>query len=205
MGGRRRSLKPSPVKTQALSYTNHAGVTYYLHEGRTKTGKPRFFVAKTIRDDARSTMPEGFEFTESINGVVSVRRLDRREPTIPASDLALARNELSRHPHLERHRIEPIKGEIIVYVDQRLPRPDDVVRLQHLLGCSREAVEATLPPRYTPVMKFEPTDPPGHYCVYRMTYRRDGGWSWPLATAPLSQLVETYLPALGTDRFFELF
>jgi len=58
---------------RTLSYTNRLGVTFYLHEGKTKTGKPRYFVAKTPREGALAAMPEGYEFSESINAVVSVR------------------------------------------------------------------------------------------------------------------------------------
>jgi hypothetical protein len=54
--------------TALVRYTNRMGDTYYLHEGTTKTGKARYFVAKTIREGVLSAMPDGFEFAESING-----------------------------------------------------------------------------------------------------------------------------------------
>ena len=53
-----------------LSYTNRRGDRYYLHAGRTKTGKLRYFVAKTAAEGGLDTMPEEEEFPESINGVV---------------------------------------------------------------------------------------------------------------------------------------
>lgn len=60
-----------------LAYTNGKGVTYYLHEGRTQSGKPRYFFARSVRDGSLAELPTGFEVAESVNGVVSVRR--RRE------------------------------------------------------------------------------------------------------------------------------
>ena len=60
--------------SRALSYTNRLGATFYLHDGQTKTGKPRYFVAKTIREGALAVMPEGYEFSESINGACRSER-----------------------------------------------------------------------------------------------------------------------------------
>ena len=98
-----------------MTYTNRMGETYYLHEGRTKTGKVRYFVAKTIREGVLSAMPDGFEVAESINGVVSVRKTDLSAARIPEADRALTSGEMAGHAHLRRHRIEVIKGEIIVF------------------------------------------------------------------------------------------
>jgi hypothetical protein len=50
----------------ALAHTNRLGVTYYLHEGKTKTGKPRYFTARKIGDGALAAMPAGYEFSESL-------------------------------------------------------------------------------------------------------------------------------------------
>ena len=74
----------------ALSYTNRRGDTYYLHAGKTKTGKPRYFVAKKVCEGALASMPDGWEFTESINATVSVRRVKPGAPAVcaPADDLS---------------------------------------------------------------------------------------------------------------------
>jgi hypothetical protein len=53
-------------------------------------------------------------------------------------------------------------------------------------------------------MKFVPDAPAGHYSVHRMTYRGEGGWSWPLDTGPLQKLLRKYLKHVGTEEFFEL-
>ena len=63
------------VRPRALSYVSRQGTTWYLQKGATKTGKPKYFVAKAEAAGSMSQMPEGFEFSESVNGVVSVRRI----------------------------------------------------------------------------------------------------------------------------------
>ena len=81
-----------------MTYTNRMGDTYYLIEGRTKTGKVRYCVSKTLREGTLPAMPEGFEFSENINGVVSVRKIDSAAASVPEADVALARMEMARHP-----------------------------------------------------------------------------------------------------------
>ena len=178
----RQDETPATV-TGVATYTNRRGDTYYLHGGTTKLGKVRYFVAKTPRDGTLAAMPEGFEFSESINGVVSVRRVGSFEASIPHSDVALARTELARHPHLVHHRIDVVKGEVVVF------RP---------LGGAGQRI------RYEPVLKFVPSHERGRYHVYRMMYRGDGGWSWPLASGPLRELLQRFVARVDTDAFFEL-
>ena len=37
-----------------------------------------------------------------------------------------------------------------------------------------------------------------------MTYRGEGGWSWPLSFGPLKKLVTRYLKHVETEELFEL-
>jgi hypothetical protein len=195
--------------TAVVKYTNRMGDTYYLHTGRTKTGKVRYFVAKTIRQGVRSAMPDGFGFAESINGVVSVSKTDVSAARIPEADRALASGEMARHAHLRSHRIETIKAELIVFEPMGAISEDVMTAMGRGPSMDPAAPGTTVvgmrsKVRYVPVMKFVPSPQPGVYSVYRMTYRGDGGWSWPLASGPLHKLLKRYLRHVGTDQFFEL-
>jgi hypothetical protein len=110
---------PAPAARRAkaasvVTYTNRHGEPYYLHEGRTKTGKVRYFVARTAGEGALDAMPAGFEITESINGVVSVRRADAARRQVPASDVETVRGEVARHAHLRRHVVDGRDGAIFI-------------------------------------------------------------------------------------------
>ncbi|MCK5806605.1 MAG: hypothetical protein KAI66_27495 [Lentisphaeria bacterium] len=201
--------KATAAASQVLSHTNCNGVTFYLHKGQTKTGKPRYFVAKTVRKGAITTMPEGFEFSESINGVVSVRRSTTGKPKIPDTDLAMARAELARHPHLARYRVEETNGAIVVFEPKGGVDPSIIADLAQTMFVSPEFIAAQFEKKlartkYDPVMKLVPSGEQGHYTVHRMTYRGDGGWSYPLATKPLQALLKKYIKHVGTDDFFNL-
>ncbi|MBA3397211.1 MAG: hypothetical protein H0T89_31585 [Deltaproteobacteria bacterium] len=196
------------IKAPPLSYTNRRGQVYYLHAGTTKTGKRRYFVAKTVGKDVLAEVPAGFEIVESINGVVSIRRIDPNARSDPDTDLARVRAELARHAHLRRHRADVVKGEIMVF-EPVGGLPDDladylVASLQLTPGqLERRRPELEKGLRYTPVMRFAPID--GRYALFRMTYRGDGGWSrWALDRGRLEDLASKYLKQIGTPGFFEL-
>ncbi|MGE0789365.1 MAG: hypothetical protein AB7S26_27065, partial [Sandaracinaceae bacterium] len=161
-------------KRAALTYTNRLGETYYLHQGTTKAGRPRYFFAKTVREGALAAMPDGFEASESINGVVSVRRVGSRDERIPSADLRLVEVELQRHPHLGGHRAAIDGDAIVIY--EPFPRPVDLPRLEQPRAHAR----------YAPVMKFVLGR--DGYAVHRMTYRGRGGWSYPLKHGALASL-----------------
>jgi hypothetical protein len=57
-----------------ITYTNRKGRTYYLCQGVTKTGKPRYYCAREIKDTPLEQIPEGYTISESANGVVSLSK-----------------------------------------------------------------------------------------------------------------------------------
>jgi hypothetical protein len=199
---------PPTSRVAALAHTNRLGDVYYLHAGRSKTGKPRYFVARTVRNGALGALPSGYQLTESINGVVSVSRIDASAPTVPSRDLDLVRAALGRHPHLRFHGVDLVKGAIVVFEPSGGFAEDALSEMSKAFGMSAGLfAERMAGPRartkYSPVMKFVP-DGTDAYLVHRMTYRGRGGWSWALSRAPLATLVAKYLQHVGTEQFFDL-
>jgi hypothetical protein len=199
----------SKAASERLRYTNRKGQVYYLHAGKTKTGKRRYFVAKTVGDGVLDALPAGFEIVESINGVVSVRRIDPDARAVPEADLACVRAELGRHRHLRRYRADAVKGEIIVF-EPIGGLPDEVAeRLVATLQLTPWQLEQRRPEldkglRYTPVLRLVPLDR-RQYALFRMMFRGEGGWSrWAIARGTIAALASTYLQHLGTEAFFEL-
>jgi hypothetical protein len=188
----------------ALTYTNRHGDRYYLHACRTRTGKLRYFVAKTSGEGTLDAMPEGYEFTESINGVVSVRCIDRRGPQAPEQHVELVRAEMGQHSHLRYYRAESVRGEIVIFE----PSSGLILDTECASLCGIQGIESALDLpaariRYAPIMKFAPCGA-GCYSVHRMTYRGQGGWSWPLANGPLAKLAGRFVGKIGTNAFFDL-
>ncbi len=196
---KRKEAKSKP----AFAHTNRSGTTFYLHEGKTKTGKPRYYVAKTVGPGACAALPKGFEVSESINGVVSVRRKSAMENAVPTTDVAKVETAIRSHPHLEGY-VARAEGDAIVIFEPQ-PRPEELRRMAQMYGSFRTeafVTERLKRAQYTPVLKFEREG--ASYAVRRMTYRGKGGWSWSLEAGELPALVKKFLPKVGTDDFFEL-
>jgi len=196
--------------TSALAHTNRHGVAFYLHQGTTKTGKPKYYVAKTLGTGILAEMPTGFEFAESVNGVVSIRRMDNSPKRIADDDVELVRSEVARHRHLRHHRVEAAKAEIVIYEPTGAMSDDELQETARSLGVPTEVFEQRMAGlwakrRCQPVMRFlASTAQVDEYVVQRMTYRGEGGWSYPLAHGSLAGLVRDFVPRVGTERFFEL-
>ena len=57
------------------TYTNRKGKTYYLHQGKTKLGNPKYFFALRDEGDLVEAIPPGYEVYENPNGQVFLRRI----------------------------------------------------------------------------------------------------------------------------------
>ncbi len=47
-----------------VTYTNKSKKTYYLHHGKTKTGKPRYHFSMKDKGNLMEKIPEGYEIYE---------------------------------------------------------------------------------------------------------------------------------------------
>jgi hypothetical protein len=152
-------------------------------------------------------MPDGYEFAETLNGVVSVRRVGGRPSRVPDAGVDMVRRELARHGHLRPYAVDVRNDEIIVCEPDGLPAETDPGEWARTFGMAekeaRRRWEARAPrARYAPVMKFAFIDAPGTYLAHRRRYWGKGGW-WTLSCGPLPELLWKYAPHLDTERFFE--
>ncbi|RME63205.1 MAG: hypothetical protein D6790_05065 [Caldilineae bacterium] len=62
----------------AFAYTNSKGNTYYLHSKETtlRNGRQQtlYFFAKEVKEGALDAVPEGYEVSESKNGLPVLKR-----------------------------------------------------------------------------------------------------------------------------------
>ena len=197
-------LQPVARSAKVFAYENRMGVTYYLHEGRTKTGKPRYFFAKTVGQGGLGAVPKDFEVSESINGVVSVRRKTAGAPSVPDDDVKVVAAAVDRQPHLQGYVVRAVDNAVVIFEPH--PRPSELRDFAQRFGASPHAssfvAERMKKAQYAPIMKFE-QDGAG-YVVLRMTFRGKGGWSLPLGAGKLRGLAVKFVPSIGTEAFFDL-
>ena len=190
--------------SKPVSHTNRKGKTYYLRAATTKTGKIRYVMTK-MAEGALTELPEGYTITESVNGQVSIGRIQPRLITEP--EQAMVKSELERLG-LNRYRCD-VKGTYIT-VYEPLHRESDYSEMLKEMGIFAPAMKKYISERidkgqYDPVMRFRVFDQEKRiFEVERMTYRGDGGWRELLKHGTLKELIRRYLEHLGKESFYEL-
>jgi hypothetical protein len=197
-------------KELKMDYTNRKGDRYFVYEGKTKTGKPKYYVSRKPTSDGGTriaSMPDEFElFEDPSSHVVTVRR--RKPSRIKQSEADMVRDlaiKLSSYTVVQAL----IDGDFIV-----LYTPDqDSSKASRMLGgafglFSSVAASVASRGRYTAVLRFKLVDADKRLFESARYFFRSSmeGWhSLSSRPAPLETLCQKYLPLLGEDSFYEIF
>ena len=162
----------------AIQHVNRKGKTYYLHQGKTKTGKTKYFMSGRADGELAESIPEGFEIHEDPNALVSIRKV---VPTlVTPEEVALVQESASKSAGV--WALAQAEGEHIVV---------------HLREGSR----------YTPMFRFTLVDEQKRrFAVERWCFRGSiDDWFPLLSEGDLKPLVKKTLPHLGKESFYEMF
>jgi len=97
----------------AVEHVNRKGDTYYLHQGTTKTGKPKYFFSKKSDGELCGQLPAGFEIYENPRSQVFCRRIQPK--LITEQEIQMVR-EAIRNCGKQFYAGVDVKGkDIIVY------------------------------------------------------------------------------------------
>jgi hypothetical protein len=72
--------------------------------GTTKTGKPRYYFSRERQSTMLTEIPQGYEIRESVNGVVSLTKMRRRE--ISDGEISAVMAAVRMHPNASRYRVD---------------------------------------------------------------------------------------------------
>lgn len=193
----------------SLKYVNRRGDCYYVLQGHTKTGKPKYYCAR--RASAAGTpverVPDGFEIHEQPeNAMVSIRRIrESRIQPFECEQLAQWAGELATVPVI----IDRDGDHLIIYAaDTDL---DGAIRAIKFLSTRLRGVEEyreriARNSRYSPMFRFTLQDENKRlYSVQRWCYLGTiDRWVSLRDINHLEHLAQTFLPHLGQESFFEL-
>jgi hypothetical protein len=190
-----------------VTYTNRRGKTYYLHQGQTSKGNPKYHFAQHQEGgDLVDEIPAGYEIYENPNGQVFLRKIPAQ--IITAEEVAAVRDGMQRYGHLERFIIDVKKNAILVYT----PDQDVDMLLEALSPLGdvmrpgvRERLESYL--NYSPMLRFVLVDKANRlFQAYRFTFFSDFDDWMPIGTkGDLPALVKEYAPHLEQDSYYELY
>lgn len=191
----------------SVTYENRKGDVYHLHQGTTKTGKPKYYFAKREPESPVEAIPEGYEIYESPNGQVFLRR--ERPKVITDAEVAAVERGMKTHASVKYYLLDVKKNAIVVYTADQDPN-DPFFNLSKLIPtANRQRVRELLAreAHYTAMMRFVLVDKeartfePERYCF------RGRIDDWISIGRPdlLDKLVTKYTPHLGQESFYELY
>ena len=96
----------------AVTYTNRKGVTFFLCQSLTKTGKPRYSFARQPKGIPVEQIPDGSRVGESANGLVW-RERDRPALLLP-EEVAAVEAAIARHPRPRNYHVGVTHDQIVI-------------------------------------------------------------------------------------------
>ena len=191
-----------------VEYTNRKEKRYYLHVGKTKTGKSRYCFSLKTKGQLAEEIPEGFEIYEHpANAQVFLRK--KTPPIISELEKKLVEKELQKVAG-PRLYIADVKGEEIVIYESN----ENVETLKEIFGsispfhdASRVENIIKSETTYAPIMKFILEDEKERTFVVNRYCFRGSIDDWIDISAPmhLKEASKVFLEHLGKDSFYELF
>lgn len=192
-----------------VEYTNRKGDVYYLHAGRTPTGRSKYYCSRERGDAPLDAVPAGYEIWESPEaGLVYVRKA--KPVVIPAFERQIVEDGIRRCTGLEYFLVDVQGNSLVVY----LPAID-LDRLTQVMGrvlpassqvlrAERESMVRRSP--FVKMMRFVLTDEDERlFRVERWCFRGSiDTWIFLDGPAHLEKLVGKYVKHLGTESFFDL-
>jgi hypothetical protein len=190
----------------AIQHVNRRGDTYYLHEGRTKTGKPRFYFSRKQEGTLADAVPPGYEVYENPDAQVFLRKAVPR--LVTDEEVGTVERGVREIARLAYFLIDVRGPSIVVH----LPPGGSVASLEEIatpwLRQDTTELHRWMQKclRYAPMMRFTLVDEKTRrFAVERWCFLGSIDDWFPLAGGgDLGTLVARHCPHLGRESFYEL-
>ena len=197
-----------------LNHVNRRGHRYYIFQGQTKTGRPKYFASKKVtseKGEPIDSLPEEFEIFENpSNATVTVRRR-KPERVLPGERELVERLTLGLSAYSVVRTISD-GDQIVIYT----PDTDPVaaaLALERIFGPGTSKLSESTAQHgyYSAEMRFTLLDDHSDvtnqrcWCAERYCHRGSIDDWIPLGgPAPLEPLVRKYVGHLGRESLYEL-
>ena len=189
----------------AVIWKNRREDIYYLHEGRTKTGKPKYYFARSDEGTIVDNIPDGYEIYENPNAQVFLRK--KLVSRIKDEELDLVERGVRQYTDLKNFIVDRKERTITVFLpDQDLE--DLKAELQRFAFVSteklNEIVEKSL--TYSPMLRFSlESEDQREFLVQRYCFLGSiDDWVYLESSSSLRDMVKKYCKHLGKESFFDL-
>jgi hypothetical protein len=200
--------QPKSKPSGGVEYVNRKEDTYYLQAGKTKTGKPKYYLARKITGVPLDRVPEGYEIYESPATAVAVVRKAKPSRIHPEERRLV--EERSRALSGMRHIIVDVEPDALVIYTPGMSESDAEGLFGSLgtFGGRKEAAKDAIMSQsvYMPMLRFALFGEVHRTFVAQRWCFRGGidGWILLSGPRPLADHVAELAPHLGKESFFEL-
>jgi hypothetical protein len=101
-----------------VTHVNRKRDTYYLHTGKTKTGKPRYWFSTKSEGDLVESIPQGYEVYENPDAQVFVRKLVPQ--LVTSAEIAVVEAGLKRFATGQNCLVDVQGEQIVVFYGERI-------------------------------------------------------------------------------------
>jgi len=191
-----------------ITHRNRRGQEYYLHEGKTKTGKVSYFFSRKTDGILAAAMPPGFEAYETGDGLIVLRRTI---PCLVTSEevtavwTALKENAKARSAYIDA------RGDAITVFMPDIDveeSTEDIVTRNPLPILNRKRLSTILErsQTFTPMMRFVLLDEKKREFTAKRWCFSSGidDWVYIGNCGPLLKIARQFCRHLGRESFFEL-
>lgn len=189
----------------AVEYTNRKGQLYYLHQGTTKTGKPKYFFSMKSDGSLVKTVPDGFEIYENPNAQVFLQK--KQPKIITDEEIAIVERGMNKLSCFQYYQIDVKKDIIYIYTPN-----ENTSNLSELFSESslRNGIDIKTGMSrvltYSSMLRFILDD------EHKRTFTTErfcflgsiDDWIEIGYPDTLQKLIEQYVKHLGKDSFYEL-
>ncbi|NLB65216.1 MAG: hypothetical protein GX803_01940 [Lentisphaerae bacterium] len=183
-----------------VTHKTRRGTLYYLHQGVTKTGKPKYYFSRKSNGTLADKIPPGYEIYETVNAQVFLRR---KEPAIiQKSEIAAVKKHLPKDAPDWLFKIEVRKNMIVIHDTQESSWMPFEFGGRSIWDNYQRAHA-----HYMPAMRFILEDPEKRiFSPERLSFRGpEDKWISIGPPDTLEALAKKYLRHLGQDSIFELY
>ncbi len=191
----------------SITHVNAKGKTYYLHQGTTKTGKPKYHFAMKSEGALVQSIPEGFEIYENPNAQVFLRRIPPK--IITDEERQLVEDGMRKYASVKGYKIDVRGKAIVVYTaDQDVETLADIVRNPRASVAENARTMKLLRAEihYSDMLKFILEDDKRRtFMTQRYCFLGSiDDWVYIGKPGTLPTLVKKYVKHIGKESYFEL-
>jgi hypothetical protein len=190
-----------------ITHTNAKGQTFSLHQGTTKTGKPKYYFAMQSEGTLAESIPAGYEIYENPNAQVFLRRIPPK--IITDEERHVMEEGMRRYAEVKDYKIDVKGNALLIYTAVQDIDALAAIVCNPLASLEENTRRMTLLRQgihYSPMLVFQLVD------ATRRTFQTQrycflgsiDDWITIGKPGKLSKLVKKYVKHLGQDSYVEL-